>query len=87
MIAGNADVPSPLSAQREKPLVILAMRMICIQREADETSAFPAFTDLTDSKSIFLAKARTDDPRNHAKWNESLVRGSFYRKEQPKIRL
>jgi hypothetical protein len=44
LIAGNADVPSALSAKREKPIIVCAMRIICIQRDADEPSAFPAFT-------------------------------------------
>ena len=38
LIAGSADVPSALSAQREKPLVMFPMRMICLQRDADGPS-------------------------------------------------
>ena len=55
LITGNADGPSALSAQREERQLVLAMRMKCIQRDADETSAFPAFTGLMHPKSTLWA--------------------------------
>jgi hypothetical protein len=49
MIAGNADVPSALSAKREKRWLLSISGITCIGPDADETSAFPALTGLRQS--------------------------------------
>jgi hypothetical protein len=46
LIAGNADVPSALSAKREQTPIVFDTGITCIRPDADETSAFPAFTGL-----------------------------------------
>ncbi len=46
MIAGNADVPSALSAKREKRWLFSMLGTTRLGRYADETSAFPALPGL-----------------------------------------
>jgi hypothetical protein len=53
LIAGNADVPSALSAKREKPLIVFETGITFIRPDADETSAFPAFTGFLHPGSTF----------------------------------
>jgi hypothetical protein len=57
MIAGNADVPSALSATREKVPAAFDIGNNALGSDADETSAFPALTGVAHPGSTLLSKA------------------------------